>query len=267
MANQDLTSERDEPTATAASSVADALTEMILGGLSPGSSLPSEADLATQFSVSRLTVREAVKKLEGRGLVELARGRRAVVREPDGSAFSTFIVSLIRNDPKGLFDLIELRMALETMSARFAARRSSRAGLQAMESAMQGMRDAAEDYRNAEDKTEADRRFHDFDLQFHEALATASGNRVVAFLFEAMSVSLRQSFAMSRRGQTMRGSTREDTVTAHQAVLDAVRAGNDRAAAEAMRVHLSETESDIRSNFSAAGRPDPIPPSPADDRK
>jgi DNA-binding FadR family transcriptional regulator len=253
MANQNVPDRREEPTATAASSVADALTDMILEQLSPGSRIPSEADLAARFEVSRLTVREAVKLLEGRGLLNLARGRRAVVREPDGSAFSAFIVSLIRNDPKGLFDLIELRIALETTSARFAARRASRAGLQSMESAMQGMREAADDYRNGVDAQAADRRFHDFDLQFHEALATASGNRVVAYLFEAMSISLRESFNMSRRGQTMRGSPREDTVAAHQAVLDAIRAGDERAAAEAMRVHLTETERDVRSHFSNAG--------------
>lgn len=254
MANPESSDRRDEPVVTAASSVADALVEMILGHLSPGTSLPSEADLATRYEVSRLTIREAVKMLEGRGLVELARGRRAVVREPDGSAFSDFVVSLIRNDPKGLFDLVELRISLETMSARLAARRASRAGLQALESAMQGMRESAAEYRAAieagADATEADRRFHDFDLQFHEALATTSGNRVVAFLFEAMSNSLRESFSMSRRGQTLRGSTREDTVAAHQAVLDAVRAGNERAAGDAMRTHLTDTERDIRSHFS-----------------
>lgn len=257
MTNPEMAGRREEPVATAASSVAEALVEMILGHLSPGASLPSEAELATQFAVSRLTIREAVKMLEGRGLLELARGRRAIVREPDGAAFNDFVVSLIRNDPKGLFDLVELRISLETMSARLAAKRASRAGLQALESAMQGMRDAAVDYNAAiaagADAEPADRRFHDCDLQFHEALATASGNRVVAFLFEAMSNSLRESFSMSRRGQTLRGSTREDTVIAHQAVLDAVRAGNDRAAGEAMRQHLTDTERDIRSHFSNTG--------------
>lgn len=227
--------------------------------MSPGSSLPSEAELASRFGVSRLTVREAVKMLEGRGLVELARGRRALVREPSGAAFSDFVVSLIRHDPKGLFDLIELRIALETMSARAAAKRASRAALQALEAAMQGMREAAEEYNAAiaasVDAEPADRRFHDFDLQFHEALATASGNRVLAFLFEAMSTSLRESFSMSRRGQALRGSTREDTVAAHQAVLDAIRAGNERAAGEAMRVHLADTERDVRSHVKSALAP------------
>ena len=65
--------------------------------------------------------------------------------------------------------------------ARVAARRASRAALQSLESAMQGMREAAAEYRElleiGADASEADRRFHDFDLQFHEALATAGGNQ------------------------------------------------------------------------------------------
>ena len=113
----------------------------------------------------------------------------------------------------------------------------------------EGMRGAASDYRTGPDPEEADRRFNDYDVQFHEALATASGNRILAFLFEAISNSLLKGFAMSRRGQTLRGSSREDTVSAHQAVLDAVRAGNERAAAEAMRRHLIDTERDIRAHF------------------
>jgi len=257
MTDNDTTGRREPPAGTAASTVADALVALILGRLSPGDALPSEAELATQFAVSRLTVREAMKMLEGRGLLELARGRRAVVREPDGAAFSDFVVSLIRNDPRGLFDLVELRIALETMSARFAARRASRAALQSLEGAMAGMREANDAYNQAiaagENAEPADHRFHDFDLQFHEALATASGNRVVAFLFEAMSNSLRESFSMSRRGQSLRGSPREDTVKAHQAVLDAIRAGNERAAGEAMLRHLGDTERDIRSHFSSGG--------------
>lgn len=249
MSQEDISDRRDEPAATAASSVADALTEMILSQLSPGSSLPSEADLAARFEVSRLTVREAVKMLAGRGLLDLARGRRAVVREPDGSAFGDFLASLIHNDPKGLFDLMELRMSLETQSATFAARRASRAGLVAVENALQQMRDAAAELDAGADEDEAGTRFHEADVRFHEALAMASGNRVLSFLFEAMSAPLKASFHMSRRGQELRGHSRVNTIAAHQAVLDAVRAGKPRAAAEAMRAHLQDSESDIKASL------------------
>lgn len=244
MSQQDGSDRREEPAATATSGVADALADMILGHLSPGSSLPSEADLAARFEVSRLTVREAVKMLAGRGLLDVGRGRRAVVREPDGSAFSDFLVSLIQHDPKGLFDLVELRMSLEVQSASLAAKRASRAGLVALEAALQGMRDAAAAANGGD--ADAERRFHQCDVGFHEALATASGNRVLSYLLEAMAVPLRDSFHLSHRGHELRGGTMDDTIAAHAAILAAIRIGKPRAAADAMRAHLQDTAQDIR---------------------
>lgn len=231
--------------ASAASVVADDLAQLILGELAPGQSLPSEADLATRYSVSRLTIREAVKLLAGRGLLELSRGRRAVVREPDGSAFSDFLTSLVRTDAKGIFDLIEVRLSLEVQSATLAAKRANRAGITAIESALHGMQDAIGDSPDFADET-AEANFHAYDFGFHEAVALASGNRVLGYLFEAMASPLRESFFISQRGHAERGHTPQDTVAAHQRILDCIREGNGRAAAEAMRIHLRDTERDIR---------------------
>lgn len=240
--------------ASAADAVADDLANEILTELTPGASLPSEAELAERFAVSRLTVREAVKLLAGRGLLDLARGRRAVVREPDGAAFADFLTSMLHNDSKGLFDLVEVRQSLEVQSATLAAKRASRAAIAAIESALQGMRDTAEAAMG--DDPEADRRFHDFDVGFHEAVALASGNRILGYLFEAMASPLRQGIQISRRGHANRGHTLLDTIEAHQRILEAIRAGNGRAAAEAMRLHLKDTERDIRNALSSmADRP------------
>ncbi|MGV8831143.1 MAG: FadR/GntR family transcriptional regulator [Devosia sp.] len=233
----------DQP--TAAGAIADDLAKMILGELAPGSSLPSEAALASRYTVSRLTVREAVKLLEGRGMLEIARGRKAVVREPDGAAFAHFLTSIIRYDPKGLFDLVEIRLSLEVQSATLAAKRASRAGIAAIESEMQGMRDTIAEPGQA---TSHDQEllFHTHDVGFHEAIALASGNRILGFLFEAMAQPLREGFFISRRGHEKRGHTMHDTIDAHQRILDCIKAGNGRAAAEAMRVHIKDTERDIR---------------------
>ena len=59
--------------------------------MSPGMNLPSEADIAMQFGVSRLTVREALKMVAGRGLLDIGRGRRAIVNQPSGMAFADFL--------------------------------------------------------------------------------------------------------------------------------------------------------------------------------
>lgn len=244
---------------TAAGVVADHLAQVILGQMTPGTSLSSEAELAARYAVSRLTIREAVKLLEGRGLLELQRGRRAVVREPSGAAFSDFLTSIIRYDSKGLFDMVEVRLSLEVQSVTLAAKRATRAGLAAIDSALTGMRDhlAAPGEEMLPDQEAA---FHDYDVGFHEAIALASGNRVLGYLFEAMAGPLKEGFYISRRGHEKRGHTLHDTVEAHQRILNCIRAGNGRAAAEAMRFHLKDTESDIRAALSQlAQRPGSTP--------
>ncbi len=243
MSISDADARPDQP--TAASAVADDLAQMILGELAPGTSLPSEAALATRYAVSRLTIREAVKLLEGRGLLEIARGRKAMVREPDGAAFADFLTSFIRYDPKGLFDLVEIRLSLEVQSATLAAKRASRAGIAAIESELQGMRDTVgqPDQSMSHDQ---ELEFHTHDVGFHEAVALASGNRILGFLFEAMAQPLREGFFISRRGHEKRGHTLLGTIEAHQRILDCIKAGNGRAAADAMRLHIKDTERDIR---------------------
>jgi GntR family transcriptional repressor for pyruvate dehydrogenase complex len=67
-----------------------------------------------------------------------------------------------------------------------------------------------------------------------------------------MTKPLRESFFMSRHGQELRGAGREETLDAHQAVLEAIRAGDQRGAAEAMRRHLADTELDIRSHLASS---------------
>lgn len=234
-------------------SVADHLTNLILAELAPGSSLPSEANLAARYDVSRLTVREAVKMVAGRGLLELARGRRAVVREPTGSAFGEFLAMIMTRDPKGLFDLIEVRQALEVQSATYAARRANRAGLIAIEQALEGMRKAmaAMARSSGADYEIAKQDFSKFDVGFHEAIALASGNRMITYLIEAMAIPLEDSHALTMRGRQIRGQSLQSAIDSHQRILDFIRDGDSRGAAESMRVHLEDAERDLRSVLQA----------------
>lgn len=233
---------------TAASSVADQLVSLILGELSPGNQIPSEADLAAQYDVSRLTIREAVKMVAGRGLLELARGRRAVVREPSGTAFGDFLSTITMQDPKGVFDLVEVRQALEIQSATLAARRANRAALSAIEHALDGMRAAAVEMSSAPDgeREAAERKLHSYDAAFHEAIALASGNRMITYLIEAMAVPLKDTFGLALRGHEMRGQILEHTIAAHERILAYIREGDSRGAAQAMRSHLEDAERDAR---------------------
>ena len=110
---------------TDTTSVTDAivrrLEDLVLGELEPGAELPSEPELAAQFQVSRLTVREAVRSLQARGLVETRHGRRAVVAHPNAAPIGGFFTAAVRRDPRQLLDLLEVRRALEVHIASLAA--------------------------------------------------------------------------------------------------------------------------------------------------
>jgi GntR family transcriptional repressor for pyruvate dehydrogenase complex len=237
---------------------------MVLTSMTPGTSLPSEADLAARFEVSRLTVREAIKMLSGRGLLDVGRGRRAIVRQPDRVALSDFLSGHIQSDPKGLFDLMELRLATEVLAASLAARRLNRAGLAALEATINGMRESIVAHGAGSEPDAAELRFHDHDLEFHGAIALASGNRLISNLFEAMAVPLRRGFYLSRRGHFQRGGTVEETMRMHEQIFEAIREGNAKSAEVAMRAHLEETERDIRAALDEAWSPPaasaPAPP-------
>jgi DNA-binding FadR family transcriptional regulator len=231
---------------TSASVVAGALAELILTTLLPGMSLPSEADLALRFGVSRLTLREAVKIVAGRGLIDVGRGRRAIVRQPSGVGFSDYLSMFIQADAKGLFDVIELRMSLEVQAAGLAARRRTRAGLAGLASALDGMKEAAAAVRSGTDVLSNEIRFDHHDVAFHEAVALSSGNRLISYLFEGMATPLRRSFLLSRQGHALRGHAPEDTIVAHQLIFDAIASSDPKRASAAMRDHLEDTARDIR---------------------
>lgn len=225
------------------------LTGIIRDDLAPGARLPSEAHLADTYAVSRLTVREAVKVLAGRGLLDVARGRRAVVRKPDGAALGDLLAVATQHDAKSFFDLMEVRQVLEVQSASLAAKRASRAGVAAIEGALLGMQRAVADVETGPDRTAAEQAFNRADVGFHETLALSGGNRMLALFLEAMAAPLADSFRLSTRGRAIRGQTHAATLAAHRAIYEAVRAGDNRAAAQAMRVHLKDAERDLRAAF------------------
>lgn len=241
-----LSAASDRPIVSAAASVADGLGQRLLTLYRPGAQLPSEAEMAADFGVSRITIREALKILSGRGLVAIARGKRAVVTQPDGAMFGAFLTSLLKSDPKSLFDLLQVRRSLEIQSVILATRHASRAGLAAVEGALSAMRAAAAEIDAGATGQEAEQEFHRADVRFHEALALSGGNRVLTYLFEAMESSLLEAFATSHRGQRLAGQTMENLCQTHALILRHVSAREEKAAVEAMTAILDNAEANLR---------------------
>src|SRR5207253_4686462 len=102
-------------------SVIEQLEALIFGGLEPGEALPSEGKLAQALGVSRLTVREATRALEARGLLEIRQGRRPTVAAPNGTLVGEFFKIAVRRDTRALLELLDVRRALEVHIAALAA--------------------------------------------------------------------------------------------------------------------------------------------------
>jgi GntR family transcriptional repressor for pyruvate dehydrogenase complex len=222
--------------ASVVDSVIERLEELIFNGFEPGEMLPSEGHLAEALGVSRLSVREATRTLEARGLLEISKGRRPRVAAPNSSLVGDFFQIAVRRDPRALLDLIEVRRALEVHIAALAARRATNGEIADMEMAIDAMRASDHDFDA----------FHTADVRFHENLAAASGNRMLVFLIEAFAEPLRESRERSFAGHRARGGHVDDVIEQHEAILDAVKARNPKAAAQAMRDHLQQTEQDLR---------------------
>jgi GntR family transcriptional regulator, transcriptional repressor for pyruvate dehydrogenase complex len=241
MADKSLSLQRVEPIGGTSllDTVIEQLEELVFESFEPGDTLPAEGKLAEALGVSRLTVREATRSLEARGLLEIAQGRRPRVAAANGAIVGDFFKSAVRRDPRALLDLLEVRRALEVHIAMLAAKRATKGDVADMEMSIAAMRAGG-------DRPDA---FHSADVRFHENLAAASGNRLLVFLIEAFAEPLRESRLRSFAGHRARGGGVDDVIQQHQTILDAVQARNPKAAAQAMREHLQQTEQDLRAHL------------------
>jgi GntR family transcriptional repressor for pyruvate dehydrogenase complex len=219
--------------------VVSQLEELIFKNFEPGGSLPSENDLAKQLGVSRLTLREATRSLQARGLLTISKGRRPVVAHMTSGPVQEFFASAVRRDPRRLLDLLEVRRALEVHAARLAAIRARRPSTAAMESALNAMR-ASDTDSSA---------FNEADIQFHEGLAEGTGNQILIFLVEALAEPLRVSRIRSFEGHMAQGLGIDAVIEQHVKILKAVEQHDADAAAAAMEAHLQSTERDLRASF------------------
>lgn len=211
------------------------LEEQILGEFEVGESLPAQADLARSLGVSRITVREATRNLEARGLLHVANGRRPVVTAPSATIVTDYFHGALRQDPRAFYDLVELRRALEVHIAGVAANQATKHSLDQLEKQLQRMREA----------TDPDA-FHEADNGFHVTLADSIGNRLIAAILHELMGFMRESARRSFAGHLARGGNAGDIVERHAAILTPIRQHDAQGAAAAMRLHFRETERDLK---------------------
>jgi DNA-binding FadR family transcriptional regulator len=224
----------------------------IVGGVPPaGSALPREADLATQFGVSRGVARECIRGLEERGLVDVKHGRGATVTPPDRwNVFDPAVLSALLDGNQGveiLGEYLQCRRILEVEAAGLAAERAGEADLAALADAFARMSSSA---RRARHNTAAEDLYHEADIAFHRALIAATGNRALGNMLEPV----HRALAAARRPLARPEARSERSLPEHRRILSAVAARRPEEARAAMRAHLDTVEGYLR-EYAATERP------------
>jgi len=201
------------------------------GALKEGDQLPAERELALQFGVSRTAVREAVKALREKGLVEAYPGRGTFITSATSNSIRLTLDRLVKaGQPEGTAHLTEVREILEPEIAAMAATRADAESLAALHEAVEIM-DAA--MRDPEAFIEAD-------LDFHLALAEAASNPLVLSLIDSIVGVLREQ--RIRIFQVEGGAERGQYH--HKRILDAIEHRDADGARDAMKAHLRQVRED-----------------------
>jgi GntR family transcriptional regulator, transcriptional repressor for pyruvate dehydrogenase complex len=196
--------------------------------LRPGDSLPSERELGEQFGVSRTVIREAVRSLVAKGLIEVRTGSGIRVATLDGSAVRESLTHFLRgNDGLDYQKVHEIRSVLEAQMAASAAERARPADIREISAALDRMTEAGKDVEMAAQA----------DVEFHRALADATQNPLYAVLLDAIGNAL-----IEVRKQTLMRGSLVSALRSHREILDAVRRGDADAARSAMSAHLETVE-------------------------
>jgi DNA-binding FadR family transcriptional regulator len=212
---------------------------IVSGEFAAGSQLPNEADLAARLSVSRGGVREAIKALAAKGLVEpRPRLGTRVLDRSDWNLMDRDVIDWHGHaaDIAFLNDLMELRLMVEPGAARLAAERADADQIAQLEVAYAGMAAHADRLPADEDA------FVEADLAFHLTVLRASGNQLVEQLGRLLEAGLHHALEATSH---LPGGVLT-TLPLHKAVLSAVRTGKPVAAERATKRLLDTTVDAIR---------------------
>lgn len=205
------------------------------GRLKPGDALPSEARIAASFGVSKPIAREAVRQLSAMGVVRIQQGKVTRVQALNAAPLDSFFRFAVSGSKAGLTEAVELRRILEPQIARLGAERRSPADVARLETILSRMEAALGDAP----------RWMDADLDFHEAVAAASANTLLDLQIRGLRPVIREVMQIFNARSARTPADWRATYGRHVDVIDAIRAGDGRAASMAMSRHFEAAEAAI----------------------
>jgi len=222
---------------------------IIAGDLEAGQYLPTETELTRDFGVSRVAVREALRSLAQRGLLEQSQGRRTVILPMERwDVFDPMVLAIMREEGKifpVLKDFTWIRLNLEPAVAAEAAKNSTPqlvASLEGIVAQMEALRAQHEGYYVA-------------DLDFHARLATAAGNQVLHRLMKVMGT----LFSAERRLPDAPYASPAKGIKDHKAIIKAIADRDPERAAELMRKHIAWAAKGIEEMYGSGAKLPPLP--------
>jgi len=216
---------------TTAEEVVARLRDMIHSGeLALGDRLPPERDLAKLLGVSRPTLRAGIRSLTAVGILQSKQGAGTFVAEAEASPTLDSGALRLMSALHGFTsdEMFEARLALEMSIAALAAERAS----------SEDMAKLAEEVAGMYASLEKPEQYLVHDMQFHQSVAAASGNRILTALMNMVATIL-----FDYRSKTVkRAIDLKDSAEQHHNIYRAIREHDPEAARQAMRVHLLETQ-------------------------
>ena len=205
------------------------------GRLKPGDCLPSEARIAASFGVSKPIAREAIRQLAAMGVVHIQQGKPTRVQALDAAPLDRFYRFAVRGRANGLTEAVELRRILEPPIAAHSAERRTVEDVEKLDLILARMEDSLGNVP----------RWIEADLDFHEAVAASSGNRLLDFQIRGLRPVIREVMEIFNSREARGPEDWRRTFERHVRVVEAIRAGDPAAAEAAMNKHFEAAEAAI----------------------
>ncbi|MDH0303407.1 MULTISPECIES: transcriptional regulator GlcC [unclassified Pseudomonas] len=225
-----------------ADQVAGRVEKLIVDGvLKVGQALPSERRLVDKLGCSRSALREGLRILRGRGIIDTEQGRGSFVAELSGQGDASPLMHLFRSQPRTLFDLLEVRAMLEGESARLAAVRATEVDRLLIRRRYEEMLSAHDDGVPVDAREHARR-----DHAFHRAISEASHNPVLVHTLQSLSDLTLSSVFASVNNLYCRPAQKRQIDRQHARLYQAVMEQLPEQAQRAARDHIHGVRDSLR---------------------
>ena len=210
--------------------VCQQLAELIRGGNAQEERwLPGERSLAEQLGVSRTVVREATKRLEQQGMLEIQHGNGIKVVNRLHRPLNDSLSLLIPDVAERLQQLNETRLSIEPDAAAMAAQRASKDQIRELRRIQMRLEKAPDNAAAIE-----------ADIEMHHAIADASGNLIYRLILDSLA-----ELGVASRLRTIGRIGNQTAIEHHAAILDAIERRDSEAARAAMRMHILAAGEDM----------------------